>query len=889
MMSSSVEAPALLGQFNTQNHSAPDTAPNDLILGEAAAGARLEAMGEWRPEELRVITHPNGHASAVIYGDCLADDPAIARTLDQVLATNDVKAFTQLPGSYTTLLFRPGRLTVLADLIGQYPFYYSKDAAGLRFSTITEPLRSTAEGAKLDTHTAAARLALPGNSSVVAGRSAMAGVSRLEAGHVLEIGLDGPAASTPYETFQHPTIRSFKEAAGALRAALLDSAGRRARSGRRLSADFSGGYDSTSASYLLAQASDEPLTVVTRHSLDAPNDDLDRVHQYLSLPASQGLFVPHEFVRPAADTAYANLLEVSPGDEPNRGTISRSAEEDYYQFLRDKGSELHISGGGADGLLDMSAKEYLAGLAHLPTLHRFIRGVIEAGRADLASPLGIWRDIRTNRYLGPATKLRIAARLLEGESAPEILQYGNHVFGPGSEPRWLTPKARRELADLAVARADTLDIPDGSDMGNYGVHLGLQDIAMSMHGVIQSVARQGMRKRAIFMDNDVIRACLGLPSHLRHDPRAFKILLAEALKGLVPPEVLSRSTKGDTTRHGLAGLRAAHEVLDTLLRDSRLADLGVIDPKAVRRSLDSIAMGKNPAWNALDDFIAMELWLRRNDRPSVSSGAAPVVLPTVAPEREAEPLSLEAVFSMPKGVSAVTRASGAVLINLKNAQYYRVNVPGCDVLLALSQSANLGEAMAWLRDHYGYPDGAIPKEIQVSAERMVRWLLSEGLLVEGAGTFSIMQGSETPGKALPAVMTRQENQSVKTRYRDYPAALGGFLLSVVLSRRPLEAQMNFISRFRNRQDLPPMDEAEANHLFAAVQRMYGSHVGRAACIEFTKASVLAAALKGRRLDMVLGFKTEPDDFHAWPEANGVPIRTVNDPEIVGVFKPILKI
>lgn len=54
---------------------------------------------------------------------------------------------------------------------------------------------------------------------------------------------------------------------------------------------------------------------------------------------------------------------------------------------------------------------------------------------------------------------------------------------------------------------------------------------------------------------------------------------------------LTRSTKGNYLSEEYQGARLARGQLLALLDDARLADLGVIEPSAVRRSLEGLTRG----------------------------------------------------------------------------------------------------------------------------------------------------------------------------------------------------------------------------------------------------------------------------------------------------------
>ena len=118
---------------------------------------------------------------------------------------------------------------------------------------------------------------------------------------------------------------------------------------------------------------------------------------------------------------------------------------------------------------------------------------------------------------------------------------------------------------------------------------------------------------APFLDDEVIRAALSVPATRRADPWSYKPLLRAAMAGLVPDEVLGRRTKGDYSAESYCGARAAASALRELLRDSRLAELGVIEPAAVGTALDRMTAGVAVPLGPLTMVLATESWLRNAD------------------------------------------------------------------------------------------------------------------------------------------------------------------------------------------------------------------------------------------------------------------------------------
>jgi asparagine synthase (glutamine-hydrolysing) len=882
-MSINPEAPRLSGTFGVNNHLAAESpAPDVLLSGDLA---RLRTEGTLRPEEYNAVYHPSGKAAAVLYGDCLPDASAIEAALDASLRGRPT-SLAELPGSYTALLFEPDQLTAMADLAGKHPLFYRSDQqGGLSFSSLTKPLRRE-RGDAFDPLVAASNIALPVPTDIIAGRSAIAGIERLDGGHMLKADRHGNTQITPYETFQTPTVASMEEAAEKLRAALLEAVGSRARLGRKITAAFSGGRDSTSAAFLLAQALRDPLKVITGYSRDIQSDDLDHARRYASLPESRGYFDHHEYEMDTRTFMYDGLLHAPSGDEPNLSTARYAYNAAFAQYLKRLGSEIHVEGSAADEALLVEPHFYLSGLLRTGQYLRFGRSLMEVARIGVTSPIELFGDVKLRGQVDPAAHWRIISELLAGSHDPDALKYGGFVFQPNLAPQWLTRNIRRELSDLALSHADM--VPRGDyDLGNYFAYSNVRNAGLAEHSYNQQMANLGdLRKHAIYLDGNVLRACFSLPAHERDNPWVFKELLARAVKGLVPDAVSNRSTKGEYSRHVGVGLRAADEQLRTLLRDSRLVEARVLDRKAVRHSLDTVQMRGQLPTRSLRWFAAYETWLRSQESSQGGHYLPPPPAPSVSkPLTAVELLPHDSRYGMPKDTSITTHDTGAFVFNLHTAGYYRLGAESLAIIKALQAGGTVSAALSLL--HSAYPD--LPKnELEVGVAQSVRTLTANGILAENGDTFSIAEAPKA-NVALSPAFTRQAKEAANIRLRDYPAALGGFVLTLALKNRPFEQQVRFLERLQRRwARKPEADMDRARSLLMAVKRVSAPYLGRAACQEHTVATVFGAALMRRKLPLVLGLQMDSDEKHSWTEVQGVPILTATDPEVLGVFVPVFR-
>ncbi|MGW1837729.1 lasso peptide biosynthesis B2 protein [Streptomyces sp. NPDC002067] len=107
------------------------------------------------------------------------------------------------------------------------------------------------------------------------------------------------------------------------------------------------------------------------------------------------------------------------------------------------------------------------------------------------------------------------------------------------------------------------------------------------------------------------------------------------------------------------------------------------------------------------------------------------------------------------------------------------------------------------------------------------------------------------------------------------AAAAGFALALILLRLPVGKAGRFRytvsgARIARRAGRRPLNPAQAEALVDAVRHTARLWPGRAACMETSLGTVLAAALMGRRLNWCLGarFSPPPVEYHAWAELPG---------------------
>ena len=107
----------------------------------------------------------------------------------------------------------------------------------------------------------------------------------------------------------------------------------------------------------------------------------------------------------------------------------------------------------------------------------------------------------------------------------------------------------------------------------------------------------------------VVRAALALPLKMRRHPYLNKPMLYRAMRGLMPREIFARATKGEYSQDSYETLYARREHLVGDLADGAVADLGLIDRKALKSKLSMQALSSEFLFE-LKRLVAAERWIR---------------------------------------------------------------------------------------------------------------------------------------------------------------------------------------------------------------------------------------------------------------------------------------
>ncbi|MFF7290818.1 asparagine synthase-related protein [Streptomyces griseorubiginosus] len=614
----------------------------------------LWAVGDWRPDEVRVVT-VDAQTRIAVFGICGASDEQLRVGL---LAARGgaLRHLTAWPGAYTAVVQVGRRITVCGDLAGARPVFHTPWAGGTAYATAALPLADLIE-ANLDFGHLAALLAAPDVPAALHDSTPYEGVRRIPPGHALilrngarEIAGYEPVASLAVAA---PTADADSAVDGvrdalveAVRARLsaprhvpdidpgpvpgMGPAERRAARGMPapgIGADLSGGPASGTLALLAAGLPGRPGTVlghgtgagerllaVTFNDLAVGGREAE-LQRAGTLAANPRLH--HVVVTGGEETLPYAELDGPLTDEPGATLVTAAR----HRARLAAGSADHFTGYGARQVLDAHPAR-LADLLMDRKRRHLVRPVAALAKADgsvfvPARVYGAARRLARTPYRAGLEML--ADRLMHQRFDEPGGAVGASLAAltwarPGPAARWLTGEALAEVSVRLQGATQRSGVGPGQHPGDFRARAALTRHASDLRVLEQAAEIRSQRLHAPFLDNQVVRACRALPEALRVQPGARAEILRTVLEGAgvsdLPPG-WGAPSHASSAAANRTGLRVAADSLMSLFGTPLLAQAGLVEARVVRKALRGAAEGEPLPLDGLADLVSLELWLGR--------------------------------------------------------------------------------------------------------------------------------------------------------------------------------------------------------------------------------------------------------------------------------------
>ncbi|WP_017559149.1 asparagine synthase-related protein [Nocardiopsis baichengensis] len=581
-----------------------DAAPAARLLATAAdrvvphASGRPWIVGTWGPGEAALVLA--GPSRIALIGRSTATsavlETALAGGLDRI--GERTRALT---GCFHLVAAVGGRVWARGAASGVRRLFHA-DVRGVR--VLADRIDAlAAPGAPVDPGVLALRLAVPPAAEGLEQAAPLKGVDPVPTDHAAVLEPDGALRLSRWWRAPRPVLTP-EEGVPAVAEALEEAVRARTRAAGTVGCDLSGGWDSSTLSLLSARHA-ERLVTYRWDTSDPGNDDP-------VWAAKARAFLPDAVHRVApADGLplwFARVDAPSPSlDEPLPCIRIRERTLHAARDLASLGARLHMNGQGGDELFAGNALflHALAARAPLTALKR-AWGYKALARWPMAATARALADRR-----GYGRSLRRAANAL---GAPPVTQRTPHFdwVSPTRLPPWATPDARGAVAELLRAAADAA--PSARPRAQHAKLQAVRTSGCAMRVVDQLYRHAGVELATPYLDDAVVNAVLSVDGRRLCDPYRYKPLLAEAMRGVLPDELLTRRTKGEFSGEAFTGLKHHRSALLALTEGMHLERLGLVDADSLRAAVTGPHTGAG-GLAAIEATLGVENWLRQSGRP----------------------------------------------------------------------------------------------------------------------------------------------------------------------------------------------------------------------------------------------------------------------------------
>lgn len=358
---------------------------------------------------------------------------------------------------------------------------------------------------------------------------------------------------------------------------------------------LSGGIDSSGLAALMAPMAKEPIRTFAVGFAEREANELD----YARLAARAVGAQHHEVVISAAE--FFNTLPhlIWHEDEPIAFTssvplyfVSRLAREHVKVVLTGEGADELFLGYNRYRVTAWNDRLGRAYGAVVPSaLRRKVGGLMEA------LPGGIRRHVGRTFLMRPLD--------------PRELFYDNFaVFPEVLQDRLLADTASLRARDpyaegLRSYLADGGGVPERmsqADLQTYLVELLMKQDQMSMAASVES--------RVPFLDHEFVEHVATIPAHFKLRRWQTKAVLREALRGLVPPAILTRRKMGFPVPIGRWLRGPFWPVVEEFVLGERALGRRLFDRDALRKLADEHRRGEGDQGDRLWLLVNLEIWQR---------------------------------------------------------------------------------------------------------------------------------------------------------------------------------------------------------------------------------------------------------------------------------------
>lgn len=488
------------------------------------------------------------------------------------------------------------RLVLARDRLGIKPLYLCSANGRLIFaSELKSILEVPGVAREIDADALHEYLAL---GYVPAPKSMLKGIEKLPPGTTLVADRAGVRTKTWWRPPQdEPEQRSRQDWAGDIAAAIESSVVAQMVSDVPLGAFLSGGVDSSAVVAYMAKNSSRPVKTYSIGFDTGTGGSYYNELPYARRVAQLFATEHHEIVvRPDVTTLLPELLWHM--DEPIADAafvttylVSKFAREDVTVIL---------SGVGGDELFGGYRRYWSEHLA------RQYRRIPAALRQRVLQPLG--RRLPSDRHSRLFDWTRLAKGFLAGAELPADERYEDfvRVFGRGQVEQVLGVPAAGRSAALQNAFAGARSSDALQRLIDVDLATQLPDDLLMLTDRMSMAA--SLECRVPLLDDRLLELAGRMPSSMKVHGLTLKYAMKEALRGVLPDDIIDRKKRGFGAPIGGWFKKELADYLDTVLNEETVRERGVFDWPAIKRLRDDHRNNRQDCTDHLLSLMNFELW-----------------------------------------------------------------------------------------------------------------------------------------------------------------------------------------------------------------------------------------------------------------------------------------
>ncbi len=489
-------------------------------------------------------------------------------------------------------------LIIARDRVGIKPLYYVHDEEGNLFfaSEIKALIEANAVKPELNYSVLPDQLANHGTSY---DETLYKGVKRLMPGHFL-VWKDGEISIQKYWNLEYQPKHieiSDGEFIEQWLAVFKKSVNLRLMADVPLGMFLSGGIDSSAIAAVMSQMVTEPIKTFSVGFKEREANEF----RYARMVAEK-FGTEHHEITITPEQFFAKLPKLIWHEDEPLGFVA-SVPLFFLSELAQKHVKVVLTGEGSDEMMAGYGRYYKAlklleyGRKYESLTPSFLRKAVRSGVLKLPN--------RVNRKLNRT--------FLTMDSDVENLYFDNFaIFNKASQEKLLSPETKARIADLNPYKylnywfekdnaAELLDKLLYVDTKTYLHELLMKQDQMSMAASIES--------RVPFLDHELVEFTARMPLRMKLRGKDTKWILRESMKGILPPEILSREKMGFPVPIGSWFRGAFRHLIEEFVLSERALSRGLFNADFVREIANRHFSGENQDLRLLF-LMNFEIWQR---------------------------------------------------------------------------------------------------------------------------------------------------------------------------------------------------------------------------------------------------------------------------------------